>query len=255
MLRARRRLRYSAHARARSPMGAGAPVSRAPADPARPPRSGGRSGRRRRPCLRCALAVEDVEPPRPGARPLRGHERARAAARLRHATRRPRRPVRLLRGERRPRRSRLLPGQAERARSLPRSPPVRRCDRTVLPAPGVGRARPATGDRRRELGAGPGAPRRGVGRAAARGAPALLRLAHRPMNVRLVGILEANALMVALGLGLSPLLGFRPRALLAERLALAYAVGFTATGTLAAELATVRVPTHWWLLTALAAAT
>lgn len=75
------------------------------------------------------------------------------------------------------------------------------------------------------------------------------------MNVRLVGILEANALMVVFGLGLSPLLGFRPRALLVERLALAYAVGFTATGILAAELAAVRVPTDWWMLAALAAVT
>jgi hypothetical protein len=74
------------------------------------------------------------------------------------------------------------------------------------------------------------------------------------VTLRLLGLAEANAVMTALGFGLLPLLRFRPRPLLAERLALAYAVGLAATGVIAANLAVVHVPADWWTLAPLAAA-
>jgi hypothetical protein len=59
--------------------------------------------------------------------------------------------------------------------------------------------------------------------------------------IHILGVLEANALMLALGYALLPALAFRSRPVV-DRALLAYAVGVATTGVLAATLALVFVP-------------
>lgn len=70
----------------------------------------------------------------------------------------------------------------------------------------------------------------------------------------MIGLLLANALFLAIGVGLLPLLRIAPdRATLVERLPLAYPVGVAASGILAAHLALIDVPVGLVELVVLAA--
>ena len=75
------------------------------------------------------------------------------------------------------------------------------------------------------------------------------------MTDRLLGLLAANVLMLALGVGLLPLLGLaRSRREMLVRLPLGYLVGIAATGILAADLAVLDVPVGRVALSVAAAA-
>src|SRR5262249_27169982 len=74
------------------------------------------------------------------------------------------------------------------------------------------------------------------------------------VTVRVLALVAANVLVLALGAGLLPLLRLaRSRRELLAELPLAYAVGLAATGVIAAELALVGLPVGWIALPLLAA--